>query len=53
MIQGFTRAESKLKNDYAIRSLLGGAMKQLIKLITAMSFVVFSGHAFSESIKIV
>jgi intracellular sulfur oxidation DsrE/DsrF family protein len=28
-------------------------MKQLIKLITAMSFVVFSGHAFSESVKIV
>lgn len=26
-----------------------GAMKQLIKLITAMSFVVFSGHAFSET----
>ena len=24
-------------------------MKQLIKLITAMSFVVFSGHAFSET----
>ncbi|MEY4063693.1 MAG: hypothetical protein RIT09_1486 [Pseudomonadota bacterium] len=28
-------------------------MKQLIKLITAMSFVVFSGQAFSESVKIV
>jgi intracellular sulfur oxidation DsrE/DsrF family protein len=28
-------------------------MKQLIKLITAMSFVAFSGHAFSESTKIV
>ena len=24
-------------------------MKQLIKLITAMSFVIFSGHAFSET----
>ena len=28
-------------------------MKHLIKLITAMSFAVFSGHAFSESTKIV
>ena len=31
----------------------GSAMKQLIKLITAMSFVVFSGQAFSESVKVV